>query len=59
MDISPVDLINIACFSTRVIELSEYRKKLSVYVSSKMSSVAPNLTNLIGEQVLGGFVCQQ
>ena len=51
MDISPIDLINIERFATRVIELTQYRKNLSEYLSSKMESVAPNLTTLIGEQV--------
>ena len=51
MDISPIDLINIERFATRVVELVEYRKELSSYLSSKMTSVAPNLTTLIGETV--------
>ncbi len=51
MDISPIDLINIERFATRVVELAEYRKDLSSYLSSKMTSVAPNLTTLIGETV--------
>ncbi len=51
MDIATVDLINIERFSSRVMELSDYRKKLSDYLCSKMANVAPNLTTLIGEQV--------
>ena len=51
MDVSPLDLINIQRFATRVIELAVYRKKLASYLGSKMNSVAPNLTTLIGEQV--------
>ena len=51
MDISPIDLINIERFATRVIELAQYRKQLSEYLSAKMEGVAPNLTTLIGEQV--------
>ena len=54
MDISPIDLINIERFATRVVELAEYRKDLSSYLSSKMTNVAPNLTTLIGETVSGG-----
>ena len=53
MDISPIDLVNIERFATRVIDLAEYRKRLSEYLSTKMDSVAPNLTTLIGEQVSG------
>lgn len=51
MDISPIDLINIECFATRVVDLAEYRKQLSGYLSSRMNNVAPNLTTLVGEQV--------
>ena len=51
MDISPLDLLNIQQFATRVIELGSYRKQLSSYLCSKMNQVAPNLTTLIGEQV--------
>jgi len=50
-DISPVDLINIMSFATRVVSLSEYRKKLYNYLCNKMSAVAPNLASLIGEIV--------
>lgn len=53
MDISPFDLINIQRFANRVIDLAEYRRELSEYLSSKMHQVAPNLTTLIGEQVCG------
>ena len=51
MDISPIDLINIERFTGRVIALAEYRKSLHEYLKSKMHNVAPNLSNLIGEQV--------
>ena len=51
MDISPIDLINIERFATRVVDLAEYRKQLSSYLSSRMHNVAPNLTTLVGEQV--------
>lgn len=51
MDISPIDLINIEMFATRVVKLSEYRKQLSEYLHTKMECVAPNLQVLIGDQV--------
>ncbi|KAA0719857.1 Nucleolar protein 56 [Triplophysa tibetana] len=51
MDISPIDLINIECFSTRVVSLSNYRQELQEYLRSKMSQVAPNLAALIGDVV--------
>ncbi|XP_072475934.1 nucleolar protein 56 [Notamacropus eugenii] len=51
MDISPIDLINIESFSSRVVSLSEYRQSLNKYLSSKMFQVAPSLSALIGESV--------
>ncbi|KAM9236770.1 nucleolar protein 56-like [Leptosomus discolor] len=51
MDISPLDLINIESFSSRVISLAEYRRGLQEYLRSKMSQVAPSLSALIGEVV--------
>uniref|UniRef100_A0A8D8Y2Y2 Nucleolar protein 56 n=2 Tax=Cacopsylla melanoneura TaxID=428564 RepID=A0A8D8Y2Y2_9HEMI len=51
MDISPVDLLNIEMFATRVIALSDYRKSLGTYLHKKMGVVAPNLAALIGDQV--------
>jgi nucleolar protein 56 len=57
-DISPVDLINIMRFSTRVVELSAYRQKLHEYLVEKMHDVAPNLTELIGEQVGARLIAQ-
>ncbi|XP_046723370.1 nucleolar protein 56 [Silurus meridionalis] len=51
MDISPIDLINIESFSSRVVSLTAYRLELQEYLRSKMSQVAPNLAALIGEVV--------
>merc|ERR1712059_149720 len=55
MDISPVDLLNIDMFASRVIGLSDYRKELSAYLQSKMSVVAPNLAKCPAStvQILG------
>jgi nucleolar protein 56 len=50
-DISPIDLLNIQNFATRVISLAEYRHKLHAYLLDKMHVVAPNLSSLIGEVV--------
>merc|ERR1719221_461188 len=49
MDVSPIDLINIMSFSSRGISLTEYRKSLVDYLHKRMTSVAPNLSTLIGE----------
>ncbi|PKU83234.1 nucleolar protein 56-like [Dendrobium catenatum] len=50
-DLSPIDLINVQQFAQRVMDLSEYRKKLYEYLVTKMNDIAPNLTSLIGEVV--------
>jgi len=50
-DISPIDLINIDMFAKKVISLAEYRTKLHAYLLTKMHSIAPNLSSLIGEMV--------
>ncbi|GAV68231.1 Nop domain-containing protein/NOSIC domain-containing protein/NOP5NT domain-containing protein [Cephalotus follicularis] len=50
-DLSPIDLINVQQFAQRVMDLSEYRKKLYEYLVSKMNDIAPNLASLIGEVV--------
>lgn len=38
-------------FAARVVSLAEFRAKLSVYLRTKMSVVAPNLSALIGDVV--------
>ncbi|KAJ6882447.1 nucleolar protein 56-like [Populus alba x Populus x berolinensis] len=50
-DLSPIDLINVQQFAQRVMDLSEYRKKLHEYLITKMNDIAPNLASLIGEIV--------
>mmetsp|Transcript_17180 Transcript_17180/g.44988 ORF Transcript_17180/g.44988 Transcript_17180/m.44988 type:complete len:485 (+) Transcript_17180:236-1690(+) len=50
-DISPIDLINMSTFASRVIKLAEYRHSLHSYLLEKMHTVAPNLSALIGEVV--------
>ncbi|XP_077243672.1 nucleolar protein 56-like [Tasmannia lanceolata] len=50
-DLSPIDLINVQMFAQRVLDLSEYRKKLYEYLVTKMNDIAPNLASLIGEVV--------
>lgn len=51
MEISDIDLTHVKAFAERVISLSEYRSSLHEYLRTKMHSCAPNLANLIGEQV--------
>jgi nucleolar protein 56 len=47
-DISPIDLINIEQFATRVVQLTDYRRNLHIYLTDKMNTCAPNLSALIG-----------
>lgn len=56
MDMSEIDMINIDNFTTRLIKLAEYRIQLHGYLSSRMSSVAPNLGALIGETVAARLI---
>lgn len=51
MDISPIDLINVQSFCTRVIKLTQYKQTLTQYLHKRMDSVAPNLSALIGDVV--------
>jgi nucleolar protein 56 len=55
-DLTPVDLINVKQFAQRVLNLSEYRKKLYEYLVTKMNDIAPNLTSLIGEVVAARLI---
>ncbi|VVT45649.1 uncharacterized protein SAPINGB_P000825 [Magnusiomyces paraingens] len=50
-DISETDMDNIVTFAQRVANITEYRKRLFDYLSEKMHTVAPNLSELIGEVV--------
>jgi len=56
MDISPIDLINIQMFASRVIDMFDYRKRLHEYLHSKIGQVAPNLSSLIGDQVAARLI---
>lgn len=55
-DLSPIDLINVQQFAQRVMDLSEYRRKLYDYLVTKMSDIAPNLASLIGEVVAARLI---
>lgn len=55
-DLSVIDLINVQQFAQRVMDLSEYRKKLYEYLVTKMTDIAPNLTSLIGEVVAARLI---
>eukprot|EP01088_Endostelium_zonatum_P005734 TRINITY_DN175_c1_g1_i1.p1 TRINITY_DN175_c1_g1~~TRINITY_DN175_c1_g1_i1.p1 ORF type:complete len:505 (+),score=121.91 TRINITY_DN175_c1_g1_i1:84-1598(+) len=50
-DISDFDLINITMFADKVEKLMNYRTNLQNYLKNRMNDIAPNLSELMGEQV--------
>ncbi|XP_048324819.2 probable nucleolar protein 5-1 [Ziziphus jujuba] len=50
-EVSDIDLINIKELCDQVLSLSEYRAQLYDYLKSRMNTIAPNLTALVGELV--------
>ena len=51
MDCSDIDMMNIVNFTSRMVKLAKYRKQLSLYLTDKMSIIAPNLSALIGDTI--------
>ena len=56
MDATTQDMANVQVFTRRLISLAEYRKQLYTYLEDKMSTVAPNLSSLIGETVAARLI---
>lgn len=56
MECSAVDMLNIINFTQRMVKLAEYRKQLALYLTDKMSIVAPNLSTLIGDTVAARLI---
>lgn len=50
-EVSDLDLTNIKELCDQVLQLSVYRAQLYDYLKSRMNSIAPNLTALVGELV--------
>ncbi|CAK9149759.1 unnamed protein product [Ilex paraguariensis] len=50
-EVSDIDLINIKDLCDQVLSLAEYRAQLYDYLKSRMNTIAPNLTALVGELV--------
>ncbi|GFQ04851.1 probable nucleolar protein 5-2 [Phtheirospermum japonicum] len=50
-EVSDLDLENIKDLCNQVLSLSEYRAQLYDYLKSRMNTIAPNLTALVGELV--------
>lgn len=56
MDTSEQDMQNIVVFTEKMISLAIYRRELYAYLEEKMSTVAPNLSALIGETVAARLI---
>ncbi len=56
METSEQDMANIIIFTERMISLALYRKQLYSYLEDKMSTVAPNLSSLIGDTVAARLI---
>ncbi|XP_028760611.1 probable nucleolar protein 5-2 isoform X2 [Neltuma alba] len=50
-EVGELDLMNIRELCDQVLSLSEYRAQLYDYLKSRMNTIAPNLTALVGELV--------
>ncbi|XP_018457788.1 probable nucleolar protein 5-1 [Raphanus sativus] len=50
-EVSDLDLMHIRELCDQVLSLSEYRAQLYDYLKSRMNTIAPNLTSLVGELV--------
>ncbi|CAA3031910.1 probable nucleolar 5-2 [Olea europaea subsp. europaea] len=48
-EVSDLDLENIKDLCNQVLSLAEYRSQLYDYLKSRMNTIAPNLTALVGE----------
>mmetsp|Transcript_64318 Transcript_64318/g.73837 ORF Transcript_64318/g.73837 Transcript_64318/m.73837 type:complete len:477 (+) Transcript_64318:59-1489(+) len=51
LEISDMDMENITKFTTRVVELAQFRKDIHGFLTNKMNAVAPNVTALMGETI--------
>ena len=50
-EISQLDILNIRQLCSQIVEINTYRGQLSDYLKNRMSTLAPNLTTLLGELV--------
>lgn len=57
-DISEEDTAQIKMFSSRVVEMINYRASLGEYLHNRMLAVAPNLSTLIGDNVGAKLISQ-
>mmetsp|Transcript_75465 Transcript_75465/g.87714 ORF Transcript_75465/g.87714 Transcript_75465/m.87714 type:complete len:423 (+) Transcript_75465:28-1296(+) len=50
-EIAEEDIENICRLCQEVVNSAKYREQLSAYLSSRMQTIAPNLTTMVGEQI--------
>lgn len=50
-EIADEDIENICRLCSEVVNSAKYREQLSSYLSSRMQTIAPNLTTMVGEQI--------
>lgn len=50
-DMAEVDWVNIEAFASRVVAMANYRTQLQTYLEAKMYAIAPNLTELAGQNI--------
>ncbi|EAN76597.1 nucleolar RNA binding protein, putative [Trypanosoma brucei brucei TREU927] len=50
-EIAEEDIENICRLCSEVVAASKYRESLAAYLSSRMQTIAPNLTTMVGEQI--------
>lgn len=55
-EMSAIDMQHVSSFASQLIKQAEYRRTLFQYLSSKMNTVAPNLSSLIGEVVAARLI---
>ena len=57
-DINEADGAQIKMFSSRVVEMINFRANLGEYLHNRMTAVAPNLSTLIGDNVAAKLISQ-
>ncbi|KAH9600706.1 Nop domain [Trypanosoma melophagium] len=50
-EIAEEDIANICRLCSEVVAAAKYRETLAAYLSSRMQTIAPNLTTMVGEQI--------
>jgi len=48
IEMSELDMMNIKHFVSKILNMFKLRTNLQTYLNNKMSSVAPNLTEILG-----------